>query len=117
MSFWVILLLRDIQAFPENMLNSIFLAMLLNLINSGLAFFLFEYSLGKSNKIFLIANLGGMGIRIILQLILILISLKFLKIDIFNFIFIFFIIYFLSLTIEILYISKNVQYLKDSSKG
>lgn len=77
---------------------------LLNLVNSILAFILLEYSYGKSNKVFLIAVLGGMSIRIVALLISIIIFLGFLNIDKYGFILTFFIFYFILIVLEINYL-------------
>ncbi|MGK9477458.1 hypothetical protein ACSSV9_11635 [Melioribacter sp. OK-6-Me] len=74
---------------------------------------LYKKSTEKGNKIFLLYNLGGMGLRMILVLLLIFLSLKFLKIDKYGFIFAFFIWYILFLIVEI----KAVKAKADAIKG
>lgn len=78
----------------------------LNLINSFLALVLFEFSKNRNNQIFLIANIGGIGLRLGFLLIAIIILIKFLIIDIYGFILVFFIFYFILLFSEIWYFSK-----------
>lgn len=76
-------------------------AVLFNIINFVAAIYLFKSSLGKGNNTFLIRNLGGMGLRFIILLVVIFISLKFLNIDRYGFILVFFIFYFVYLILEI----------------
>jgi len=83
------------------------LALFYNLINFGLALFLFEKSKKGSNKKFIILNLGGMVIRLIFLLLAVLISLIFLKIDNYAFIFVLLIFYSVSLIIEIKYFNSR----------
>lgn len=81
-------------------------AIALNAANTVVAVFLFELSVKKGNKIFILLNLGGMVLRLFIMLILVIISLKFLKIDVYEFILVFFVFYFIQLIIEILHFSK-----------
>ncbi|MGK9368094.1 hypothetical protein ACSSWA_04285 [Melioribacter sp. Ez-97] len=74
---------------------------------------LYKKSDGKSNKNFLLYNLGGMVFRMVFVLLLIFLSLKFLKIDKYGFIFAFFIWYILFLIVEI----KAVKAKADAIKG
>ncbi|AFN73521.1 hypothetical protein MROS_0277 [Melioribacter roseus P3M-2] len=83
------------------------------LVNFIIFSILYRKSDGKSNKNFLLYNLGGMGLRMVLVLLLIFLSLKFLKIDKYGFIFAFFIWYILFLIVEI----KAVKAKADAIKG
>jgi len=85
------------------------IAFTINIVNSGLALFLFYHSRNKSNKVFLLFNLGGMVFRLFLMLTIIIISIKFLEIDLDDFIFVFFIFYFLLLWYEIAFFVRNRQ--------
>ncbi len=82
-------------------LTSAVYAILFNIINFVAAIYFFKSSLGKGNNSFLIRNVGGMGLRFIILLLVIFISLKFLNIDKYGFILVFFIFYFIYLVIEI----------------
>ncbi|MAT58446.1 MAG: hypothetical protein CMF23_10790 [Ignavibacteriae bacterium] len=96
-----IALLYFFQIIDQLFLNSAIYAILFNIINFVAAVYLFKSSLGKSNNTFLIKNLGGMGLRLIILLLVIFISLKFLNIDRYGFILVFFIFYFVYLILEI----------------
>lgn len=86
---------------------SFFAALLINSLNLISAMLLFRYSMNKSTKIFLISNLGGMVLRMMLMLIIFIISLKTLNIDQYAFIFTFLVFYFISLFGEIIYFHKK----------
>lgn len=88
------------------LISSIY-AGILTCINFIIALFLFEYSFKKSNKIFLIFNFGGLGLRLLFLMIAIFIIIKFLIIDKYAFILTFFLFYFIFLSIEIIYLHKN----------
>lgn len=96
-----IALLYFFQIIDQLFLNSAIYAILFNIINFVAAVYLFKSSLGKSSNTFLIKNLGGMGLRLIILLLVIFISLKFLNIDRYGFILVFFIFYFVYLILEI----------------
>jgi hypothetical protein len=96
-----IALLYFFQIIDQLFLNSAIYAILFNIINFVAAVYLFKSSLGKSNNTFLIKNLGGMGLRLIILLLVIFISLKFLNIVRYGFILVFFIFYFVYLILEI----------------
>ena len=81
--------------------DSILYACLIAAINFLIFIWMTDYSFKKSNKIFLIFSLGGIGIRVFLMLILVFLVIKFLKIDEFKFIFTFFLLYVLFLIYEI----------------
>lgn len=74
--------------------------MIVAIINYILFLVLFKISI-KNNSNFLLINLGGMVIRILIMLVLVFIIVKFLKIDEYRFIFAFFIMYFLLLINEL----------------
>ena len=99
--------------FYSNNINELFLisavyAGVLNLINSIIAVKLFDISYKKGASSFMIYNLGGLGLRLILLLIVFVIAIKFLNIDEYGFILIFFLFYFTSLVFEvILYINRT----------
>ena len=86
----------------------LFVSFLLGIIISTLIFLigilLINFSINKSNKVFLLALWGGLLIKLILGLLAILITLIFLEINAYGFIFsiLFFYIYYL--IIEIIYL-------------
>lgn len=84
------------------------LAVCLNMFNFGTAVTLFKKSLEKSNQTFLFYNLGGLGIRLFILLIVLIFILNSLKIDKYGFILQFFIIYFLLISLEIAIFHKTM---------
>jgi hypothetical protein len=88
---------------------SVLLAIAISSVNFLSFVVIYLYSVKKSNKVFLICNLGGMSLRLLLVPILVLISIKFLKIALVEFIFTFFIWYILLLMFEIMIINKNLK--------
>ncbi len=105
----ILYILNIFGAISDAVLSSAFYAVLLNFLNSLTAFLLFVYSFEKSNKVFLAANLGGMGFRLFFLLVLVFIFIKFLNIDKYGFILTFFIFYFFSLFLEIFYIKNKIE--------
>ena len=81
--------------------NALILAIVISVLNFLLFLGSFNYSVKKSNKIFLIFIIGGMGIRLLLMLASVFVSIKFLKVDLVGFIFGFFIWYVFLLIYEI----------------
>ena len=84
-------------------------AVSLNFINAVIAFFAFEFSIDKSNQLFLIYNFGGQIARIFFLLAVIFISIKVLNLDKYTFIFTFFVFYFITLIYEITVAVKRVN--------
>jgi hypothetical protein len=89
--------------------SSILYAVLNTLINFILITLFFHRAHNKSNKIFLIYNIGGMGIRVLIMLILVFLTIKFLIVDEFKYIFAFFLFYILFLIYEINIIRLKVE--------
>lgn len=89
--------------------KSILGAVILNYLNTIAAVTLFNYSYKKGNKKFLIYNLGGLGIRLLLILIAVLVTIKIIIVDILAFLLIFFIFYFILLTLEVIYFHRKVK--------
>ncbi len=81
--------------------NALILAIVISVLNFLLFLGSFNYSVKKSNKIFLLFAVGGIGIRLFLMLAAVFVSIKFLKVDLVGFIFGFFICYFFLLIYEI----------------
>lgn len=102
----VIILMSQTGIIEVKIANSLIFAIIFNLFNFLIAIYLLNFSLKKSNTTFLLATLGGMGLRLLLMLALVLIAILFLNIDKYAFIFGFFIIYFISLIYEI-YLIRN----------
>ena len=90
-------------------LYSALIAGILNIVNSLIAILLFEYSYKKGGNVFLLANLGGMGARMVFMLVSILVIMKFFKIHEIGFLLIFFIIYFILLSSEVFYFHKKTK--------
>jgi len=93
----------------NNIFNSVIASLVLNFINSFIAFQLFNISFKKSNANYLIANLGGMGIRVLFILLSVIVVIKFLNIEKIAFILLFFIFYFLLLIIEVVFFMKKIE--------
>ncbi len=92
---------------------SIFLALFLNLINLFLALLLFNISKNRSNQLFLLLNLGGMGVRVLFLLFTFTLSLIFLEIDKYAFILVFLIFYSIGIFFEVKHFnSKKDEKLK-----
>jgi len=91
---------------------SVFLALFLNLINLSIALLLFNLSKNKSNQLFFLLNLGGMGVRVLFLLFTFTLSLIFLEIDKYAFIFVFLFFYSVSILFEV----KHFNSKKDDKK-
>ncbi|MCO6474003.1 MAG: hypothetical protein PHW27_01755 [Melioribacteraceae bacterium] len=105
----IIAILYFNDSITQDQLTASIYAGLLNLFNSFIAFYLFEKSRGKPNKIFLLSVLGGMGARLVVILTAVIIFIKFLNVDRDGFILVFFIFYFLLLSVEIMHFYTNVK--------
>jgi len=97
-----------------NILSQLFListvyAGILNLINTFAAVKIFNKSYQSSNSIFMIYNLGGLGIRLFILLIAFILAIKFLNIDKYAFILVFFLFYFISLIFEVIFYLKKAK--------
>ncbi len=88
---------------------SIFTALFLNLINLFAALLFYYLSINRSNQVFMLLNIGGMGVRIFFLLFGVMMSLIFLEIDEYAFIFIFLIFYSISIYVEVEYFYKVNQ--------
>ncbi len=82
---------------------------LLNIINSFVAVKLFNISYKKGASSFMIYNLGGLGLRLMLLLVIFVLVIKFLNIDEYGFILIFFLFYFISLIFEVIFYINKTQ--------
>jgi len=97
----VMLVLIFFKVISVSLGSSFLVATAISLINFSLFMFLFSYSYKKTNKIFLLFTVGGMGVRLFLMLIAVFLSIKFLNVDVVGFIFAFFISYVFLLIYEI----------------
>ena len=100
---------ENIMLINNLMYKSIIAAFIINYLNTILAFNLFDYSYKKGNKKFLIYNLGGLGIRLLLILIAIFVTIKIIIVDILAFLLIFFVFYFILLSLEVIYFHRKVK--------
>ncbi len=91
---------------------SMFLALFLNLVNLFLALLFYDISKNKSNQLFLLLNLGGMGVRVMFLLITFTSCLIFLEIDKYAFILVFLIFYSIGIFFEV----KHFNSKKDDKK-
>lgn len=91
---------------------SMFLALFLNLVNLFLALLFYDISNNKSNQLFLLLNLGGMGVRVMFLLITFTSCLIFLEIDKYAFILVFLIFYSIGIFFEV----KHFNSKKDDKK-
>lgn len=92
---------------------SIFTALFLNLINLFAALLFYYLSINRSNQLFMLLNIGGMGVRVFFLLFGVMMSLIFLEIDKYAFIFIFLIFYITSMYAEIKYFNRVNQKPRD----
>ena len=99
--FAILLILKEFSVITPISFYSYLYACIIAFLNHIAFNILLDFSFKKSNQIFLIVNLGGMGLRVLFMLILVFIAIKFLKIDEFKFIFTFFLLYVLFLIYEI----------------
>lgn len=102
--------------FSADTINPILYASLISFINFIIFIALIELSFEKANNLFLIYNLGGMGVRMVIMLVSVFLVIKFLKVDEFKFIFTFFLLYVLFLIYEVDIIRSKVEKAPKSSK-
>ena len=91
---------------------SVFLALFLNMLNLFFALLLYNLSKSRSTQIFMLLNLGGMGVRVLFLLFTFTLSLIFLEIDKYAFILVFLIFYSVSIAFEV----KHFNSKKDEKK-
>jgi len=96
----------QVGIFSQLLTFSILYAGAITILNFILFSFMYVKSVHKKNKSFLIINLGGMVLRLILVLLAVFIIIKFLKVDVIGFIFTLLILYILFLIAEIMIISR-----------
>ncbi len=105
----IVFLLYNRSLISYEIYLSAFSAIIINLTNLTAALLLYHLSVNRSNQIFMILNLGGMGVRVFFMLLSFVLILIFLEIDTIAFILVFLIFYSLSMVIEIKYFNKTVQ--------
>ena len=115
--FAILLILKEFSVITPISFYSYLYACIIAFLNHIAFNILLDFSFKKSNQIFLIVNLGGMGLRVLFMLILVFIAIKFLKIDEFKFIFAFFLLYVLFLVYEINIIRLKVEKPLKASKN
>lgn len=96
-------LLYASEAINYQIFLSVLIAAILGSANLYMATILFKYSIKKSSKKFLNFNLGGMAIRLFVNILIVLFVLNFLNIDKDAFILVFFIFYFIGISFEIVF--------------
>lgn len=89
--------------------KSIMFAKAVAILNYVLFLIMFKISVNKTTSQFILINIGGMLLRILLVLSLIFVIFKFLKVDEYRFIFAFFIMYFLLLVFELFIVIKTIS--------
>ena len=104
--FAILFILNFLDVISSLFLTSAIYAGVLNLINAFAAVRLFKISYKSGAKSFMIYNLGGLGVRLIILMICIVLVIKFLNIDEYGFILVFFLFYFISLIFEVLFYLK-----------
>ncbi len=109
LGYGLLTLLYYLEYFSQLFYISTLYAGILNLLNSYAAVKLFDLSYKSGSTKFLLYNLGGIGIRLMLLLIIFVIVIKFLNIDKYGFILVFFIFYFISLVLEVIFYLKTVK--------
>jgi hypothetical protein len=100
-----LVVLLIISVLSAILFKSIIAGFLISAINFAIGLILINYSIGKSERIFLIALWGGLLLRLILGLTIVLISLIFLEINAYGFIFSILFFYVFYLIIEIFYLN------------
>ena len=111
-TYTILFVLFYFDVITVNFLISSIYAGLINLINSYTAIRLFELSIKKEGSSFIFYNIGGLGIRLIIILIIFVLVIKFLNIDKYGFILTFFILYFVLLFLEVIFYHKTVKNFK-----
>jgi len=104
-----ILILSHFEILTPVISGSLFYSAGLVALNFILFLIFWEFSRNKPNKTFLIFNLGGMVLRLLLTLIGVFVVIKFLNIDKYAFIFALFIWYILFLSYEVNLFRKKAE--------
>lgn len=95
------IIINFFSVIDTKMFVAVIAALILNLINLTASLIFYNISNNRSNQIFMIMNLGGMGLRLFFLLIGFTLILIFLEIHTIGFILVFLIFYSLSIFIEI----------------
>lgn len=105
----IVLFLLLFKVIDLSFLTSFEYSILLGLGNYLLFVSFSHFSVKKSNKTFLLVNLGGMVLRLFLMLIVVLLVLNYLKVDQYAFIFGFLFWYLFFLVFEILIVKESFK--------
>lgn len=105
----VIVFLIHLKIVTLNIGYSILMGISIATINFLFFIGAYAYSIKKTNKTFLIFNLGGMGIRLLIMLLMVFISIKILKVGLLGFIFALFIWYIFFLIFEIAIVRRSLE--------
>jgi len=97
----------QLEKISDHNFYSIFSAGLITTLNFSFGILSIKIGISKSAKVFIMAFLGGMVIRLFLMLVLVFICLKFLDLSGNNFIFSILFFYVFYLISEILYLNLN----------
>lgn len=111
-TYFILIALYYFHVITTHFLISSIYAGAINLINSFAAIKVFELSLKKEGSAFMFYNLGGLGIRLFIILVIFVLVIKFLNIDKYGFILTFFIFYFVLLFLEVIFYHKTVKNIK-----
>lgn len=105
----ILLILFFSDVISQLFLISTIYAGVLNLINALVAVKLFNISYKSGGSMFMIYNLGGLGIRLMSLLVIFVLVIKLLNIDKYAFILVFFLFYFISLIFEVMFYLKKAK--------
>lgn len=93
---------------PE-VIKSIVAGCIISVLNVFIGYFAIEYAFDKSNKTFIKAVLGGMGIRLVATLTAVLVLIEVFEYHILSFVSSLLIFYFIFLLYEVLYFNKKLS--------
>lgn len=105
----IIIILTLLKILSIQTAYPILLASFISVLNFATFLIMFNYSIKKSNKFFLLFSIGGVIFRLFLTLVVVFAVLKFLKVDVFGFIFAFFLWYVFFLTFEITIVQSKTK--------
>lgn len=97
-----------LKIIPFNFGYSILVGIAIAALNFLLFLAGYSYSIRKTNKIFLLFTIGGIGVRLLIILSLVVLSIKLLKVELLGFIFAFFIWYVFYQIVEIIIVRHGL---------
>ena len=109
LSALTVIILINFKILEANFGYSVLAGITITTLNFLLFVAAYAYSIKKTNKIFIIFTLGGMGVRLLLILLMVFISIKFLKVALLGFIFALFIWYIFFLIFEIAIVRRGLE--------